>query len=75
MTHDTSERKLTYLPQTTLSARPVCEQAVWMHDKLKSANVEVKLLTLQGAGHGFRDEHAKRAEAELFEFFARHLKP
>ena len=24
MTHDTSERKLTYLPQTTLSARPVC---------------------------------------------------
>lgn len=51
------------------------EQAVWMRDKLKAANVEVKLLTLQGAGHGFRDEHAKRAEAELFEFFARHLKP
>ena len=24
MTHDTSERKLTHLPQITLSARPVC---------------------------------------------------
>jgi acetyl esterase/lipase len=51
------------------------EQAVWMHDRLKSANVEVQLLTLEGAGHGFRDDHAKRAEAALFEFFARHLKP
>lgn len=51
------------------------EQAVWIHDRLKAANVEVKLVTLQGAGHGFRKEHLKRAEAAMFDFFAKQLKP
>jgi acetyl esterase/lipase len=49
------------------------EQAVWMHDRLKAADVDVTLLTLQGAGHGFKDDDAKRAEEAMFAFFAKHL--
>jgi acetyl esterase/lipase len=49
------------------------EQAVWMHDRLKAADVEVTLLTLNGAGHGFKDEDARRAEDAMFAFFVRHL--
>ncbi len=30
------------------------EQAVWLVDKLKAASVEATLLTLEGAGHGFK---------------------
>jgi acetyl esterase/lipase len=50
------------------------EQAVWMVDRLKAADVEAELLTLDGAGHGFRGKDADRAEQALFAFFARHLK-
>lgn len=51
------------------------EQAEWIHDRLKAATVEVELLSLEGAGHGFRGEHATQAESAMFEFFAKHLKP
>lgn len=51
------------------------EQAEWIRDRLEAATVEVKLLSLEGAGHGFRGEHAKQAEAAMFDFFAKHLKP
>jgi acetyl esterase/lipase len=50
------------------------EQAVWLVDKLKAATVEAELLTLTGAGHGFKGADAEKAEAALFEFFAKHLK-
>jgi acetyl esterase/lipase len=50
------------------------EQATWMHEKLKAADVEVELLALQGAGHGFKGEDAQRAEKAMFEFFDRQLK-
>lgn len=50
------------------------EQAVWLVDKLKAATVEAELLTLPGAGHGFKGADAEKAEAALFEFFAKHLK-
>jgi len=50
------------------------EQAGWMVDKLKAAMVEAELLTLPGAGHGFKGEDAKKAEAAMSEFFDRHLK-
>ena len=50
------------------------EQAVWIHDRLKAADVEVELLTLQGAGHGFKGADAERAEQALLGFFDRHLK-
>ena len=51
------------------------EQAVWLVDKLKAAGVEAELLTLEGAGHGFSGDNAKKADEALFAFFDRHLKP
>ena len=51
------------------------EQAVWLIDKLKAATVEAELLTLEGAGHGFKGADAEKAEKALFEFFDKRLKP
>jgi acetyl esterase/lipase len=51
------------------------EQAIWMHDRLAACGVEVELLTLPGAGHGFKGEDAKKAEAALIAFFEKHLHP
>ena len=50
------------------------EQAVWLVDKLKAANVEAELLTLEGAGHGFKGKDAETAEKALIAFFDKHLK-
>ena len=50
------------------------EQAVWMVDKLKAADVEAELLTLEGAGHGFRGKDAETAEKAMIAFFDKHLK-
>jgi acetyl esterase/lipase len=50
------------------------EQATWIHDRLKAAEVEVELLTLPGAGHGFKGEDAKKAEGEMVEWFEGHLR-
>lgn len=50
------------------------EQAVWMVDKLKAATVEAELLTLQGAGHGFKGADAEKADKALFEYFEKKLK-
>lgn len=51
------------------------EQAVWIRDRLHAADVEVELLTLEGAGHGFKGADAQRAEEALFAFFEKHLRP
>lgn len=50
------------------------EQAGWIRDKLLAAEVEVELLTLQGAGHGFKGADAEKAEKAMLDFFVRHLK-
>jgi acetyl esterase/lipase len=50
------------------------EQAVWMIDRLKAAGVEAELLTLEGAGHGFKGKDAEKAEKAMVEFFEKHLK-
>jgi acetyl esterase/lipase len=50
------------------------EQATWIHDRLKAAEVEVQLLTLPSAGHGFKGDDAKKAEAVMFDWFDKHLK-
>ncbi len=50
------------------------EQAVWLVDRLKAANVEAELLTLPGAGHGFKGKDAENAEKALVAFMAKHLK-
>jgi acetyl esterase/lipase len=50
------------------------EQAVWMIDRLRACGVEAELLTLQGAGHGFKGKDAEMAEKAMLAFFAKHLK-
>jgi acetyl esterase/lipase len=50
------------------------EQAVWLIDRLKGADVEAELLTLEGAGHGFKGKDAEVADEALFRYFDRHLK-
>jgi acetyl esterase/lipase len=50
------------------------EQAVWLVDRLRAAQVEAELILVEGAGHGFKGEDALRAEAAMMTFFDRHLK-
>jgi acetyl esterase/lipase len=49
------------------------EQAVWMIDRLKASGVEAQLLTLQGAGHGFKGKDAESADQALVAYFKKHL--
>ncbi len=50
------------------------EQAVWMVDRLKACGVAADLLTLEGAGHGFKGKDAETADKALLTFFDKHLK-
>ena len=50
------------------------EQAVWLVERLKTARVEAELLTLEGAGHGFKGPDADKAEKAMFAYFAKHLR-
>jgi acetyl esterase/lipase len=50
------------------------EQSEWLIDKMKSASVEAGLLLLEGAGHGFKEADAEKAEKAMFDFFAKHLR-
>lgn len=50
------------------------EQAIWLVEKLKAAAVDAELLTLEGAGHGFKGADAEKAENALFEYFDEKLK-
>jgi len=49
------------------------EQAVWMRDRLAACGVDTDLVTLQGAGHGFKGADEVKAERVLVEFFQKHL--
>jgi len=50
------------------------EQAQWIYERLRAAEVDVELLTLQGAGHGFKGDDAAKADAAMFRWFDNHLK-
>ena len=50
------------------------EQAVWMRDRLTACGVSVELLTLEGAGHGFKGADAEKADAALIAYFEQRLK-
>jgi acetyl esterase/lipase len=50
------------------------EQAVWLVEKMKASGAQAELLTLQGAGHGFKGKDAETAEAALMAFFDKHLR-
>ena len=51
------------------------EQAQWLVDRLRAADVEAELLSMEGAGHGFNGEDANRAQDAMLAFFDKHLKP
>lgn len=50
-------------------------QSVWLIDRLRSMGAEAELLTLPGAGHGFKGTDLQMAESALFQFFDKHLRP
>jgi acetyl esterase/lipase len=50
------------------------EQAEWLVERLKAAEVEAELLRMEGAGHGFSGEDARRADEAMLAFFDAHLK-
>lgn len=50
------------------------EQAVWIIEKLKASMVDAELLTLEGAGHGFKGADAEKADKALLDYFNKHLK-
>ena len=50
------------------------EQAILMRDRLKAAQCEVELLTLEGAGHGFKGDDLKRANEAAYAFLDKKLK-
>ena len=47
----------------------------WLVDALKAHEVEAELLTLPGAGHGFKGDDVRKADEAMFAFFDAHLKP
>lgn len=51
------------------------EQAGWALEKLKACAVEAELLTLPGAGHGFKGKDADTAQQALLAYFESHLHP
>jgi acetyl esterase/lipase len=51
------------------------EQATLFVNRMKAADVEIDLLLIEGAGHGFGGEDAVRAAKATLAFFDKHLKP
>jgi acetyl esterase/lipase len=51
------------------------QQAVLLRDRLKAADVDVELVPIEGAGHGFGGQDFERAEQAANAFLDKHLKP
>ena len=49
------------------------EHAQWLTDRFEAAGVDNKLLTLEGAGHGFKGKHLDMAHRAMFEWFDKQL--
>ena len=58
----------------TLDKYVAHEQAVWLVDKMNAAGAEAELLTLEGAGHGFKGKDAETADKALMVYFNKKLK-
>ena len=58
----------------TLDKYVAHEQAVWLVDKMNAAGAEAELLTLEGAGHGFKGKDAETADKALMAYFNKNLK-
>jgi acetyl esterase/lipase len=46
-------------------------QSVWIHERLVSAEVDTKLVPIEGGGHGLTGIHLEQAEQATFDFFDR----
>jgi len=44
-------------------------QSVWIHERLLSAEVETRLVPIEGGGHGLTGDHLQQAEQATFDFF------
>ena len=51
------------------------EQAQWIVDKLKAADVEAELVPFEGAPHGLKGVPTEKTDALMIAFFDKHLKP
>jgi acetyl esterase/lipase len=58
----------------TLDKYVAHEQAVWLVDKMNAAGAEAELVTLEGAGHGFKGKDAETADKALMAYFNKKLK-
>jgi acetyl esterase/lipase len=58
----------------TKDAYVAYDQSVELVERLQAAGVEAELVTLEGAGHGFKGADAERAEQAMLNFFAKHLR-
>lgn len=50
------------------------EQGQWLFDRMTAAGVEVELLKMEGARHGFKPDEAAKADEAAFAFLDKHLK-
>ena len=50
-------------------------QSVWMYERLRSAEVDTRLVPIVGGAHSLRGPHRQQAEQATLEFFGRLLKP
>jgi acetyl esterase/lipase len=46
-------------------------QSVWIYERLRSAEVDVELIPIEGGGHGLTGRHLEKAEQATFRFFDR----
>ena len=49
-------------------------QSVWIHERLVSAEVETKLVAIDGGGHGLTGAHLEQAELATIEWFERQFR-
>jgi acetyl esterase/lipase len=75
LTWVTSSAAPTLLVHGTEDKYVAYEQARWMYDTLQACGVQSELLTLTGAGHGFKGADLEKADQAMLAFFARHLHP
>lgn len=50
-------------------------QSVWMYERLRSAEVDTRLVSIVGGGHSLSGKHRQQAELATLEFFNRVLMP
>jgi len=73
----TPEAAPTLFVHGTKDAYVAHEQAEWIVDRMKAADVEATLMTIEDGDHGFRNSSPdvkEKIEKARFEFFEKHLK-